>query len=269
MVGNKCSQHFGIFPPIAMKTYPGLDVPPPHLRRSRGCGEGAVDPEHCNFLKFQIVSSVKRQIFQQIHCATKGTCTVLEMMSELEASDRWSAAFKLLVQCDRDPWGKRSRSNSFRWKLPQQHDAFGPYVSMHPSVLFCPFSPKKVCPATTASASECGWSRRAEDPGILRSHQLREYGLLRAGTSQMVRRPSFVPEADGLNPWQSAPYQEVMLDIGSQGRWSEVVHLQDVLALDAGGCKPKVLLPPWACQGPEASRFVLATSRVRSRFEVP
>lgn len=44
MVGSKCSQHFGIFPPIPMKTYPGLDVPSPRLRCSRGCGEGAVDP---------------------------------------------------------------------------------------------------------------------------------------------------------------------------------------------------------------------------------
>ncbi|XP_048163447.1 uncharacterized protein LOC125327704 [Corvus hawaiiensis] len=66
----------------------------------------------------------------------------------------------------------------------------------------------------------------------------------------------------------NSPGNEVKPDSSSQGQVSEVVHLQDVLALDAGGCKPKVLLPPWACQGPEVSRFVLATSRVRSRFEV-
>ncbi|KAM4785506.1 uncharacterized protein ACIQIH_004405 isoform 1-T2 [Cyanocitta cristata] len=123
---------------------------------------------------------------------------------------RWSAAFKLLVPCGRDPWGKRSWSNSFRWKLPQQHDAFGPYISMHLSVLVCPFSPwegvkpdissqgqvSKVYPAPTASASECGRSRWAEDPGILRRCQVRENSPLRAGTSQMERRLSFAPDVD-------------------------------------------------------------------------
>ncbi|XP_048161916.1 basic proline-rich protein-like [Corvus hawaiiensis] len=83
--------------------------------------------------------------------------------------------------------------------------------------------------------------------------------------SSIVRRWRQPRDSPGL---AERPVQEVMSDIGSQGRWSKVVHLQDVLALDAGGCKPKVLLPPWACQGTEASRFVLATSRVRSRFEV-
>lgn len=57
---------------------------------------------------------------------------------------RWFAAFKPQVQYDRDPCGKRSWLSGFRQKLPQQHDAFGPYISTHPSVLFCPFFARKV-----------------------------------------------------------------------------------------------------------------------------